>query len=264
MSRMNVPTDFSKTQATNYEPVPADNHVGILIGITDLGTHMESYKGAPPKPKRKIRLQWELPDVTRADGSTATISAKYTYSMHENASFRQVLDKWLGAGWPEQHKGQSWEFLLEMPAMVQVEQVKEEGDSDRVFSVVAGVSKVPARLANDLPKATRDSFFLDLDDKHLPEKLSLKDAEYIRESSEYKAGGFKDEAPRPGQGGYGQGGNAPRQQAQPAGPAMGKAAPPADDDMSDVPFADPDPVRFLPPLMAREEIMRRFESTDPC
>jgi hypothetical protein len=231
MPRMSVPTDFSQTQATNYEPVPADNHVGILIGITDLGTHLESYKGGPPKPKRKIRLQWELPDVTRADGSTATISAKYTYSMHENASFRQLLDNWLGAGWPDQYKGQSWEFLLEMPAMVNVEQIAEGEGSDRVFSVVKGVSKVPARMAKDLPKATRDSFFLDLDGKHLPEKLSLKDAEYIRDSPEYKAGGFRDEAPRPGQGS-----NAPRQQAQPAGPAMGKAAPPAGAEEDDIPF----------------------------
>jgi hypothetical protein len=259
MSRMTIPTDFSKQSSANFVPIPADNHLGVLIGITDLGTHMESFQGGTPAAKRKVRLQFELPNVKRPDGSTATISKEYTYSFHEKANFRKLLDTWLGADWTGKHKGENLGFLLNMPAMVQVEQVPARENPEEKISLIQSIGKVPSFAPKVEP--TRDTFFLDLDDRHLPATLSLKDAEKIRQSHEYKAGGFRDEARRPGQT-YGNGSG--QTATATAGPAMGKAAPPVDDDMSDVPFADPDPVRFLPPSMAREERMRRFESTDIC
>lgn len=230
MSRMAVPTDFSRPQGQSFL-VPADNHLGILIGITDLGTHMESYQGGPEKPVRKIRLQWELPTVKKADGSTATISKQFNYSLSDKAHFRKLLDTWLGKDWTEKHKGESWEFLLGIAGMVQVEHIPSTREPGRTMAIVQSVGKVPS-WANP-PEPTRDTFFLDLDGKHLPAHLSYWDAEKIRESKEYRAGGFKDEAPReaPGQGGNGSGGQAPQQ----PGPAMGQTSAPADD-MEDVPF----------------------------
>jgi hypothetical protein len=200
---LTIPQSFENAGSVQYEPIPEDNHIGILVGITDLGTHQESYQGAPPKLVRKVRFQWELPHVDRADGTKATISAKYNFSFHEKSSFRQMLDKWLGSNWHEKLKGGSLEALLGTSAMVNIVHQKFRDGSDRIYSSVSAVTKVPKGMP--VPDATKDTFYLDLDTKELPAKLSLRDAEMIRMSREYVAGGFKDDAPKPGQNGNGHG-----------------------------------------------------------
>jgi hypothetical protein len=225
-----VPTEFPKAGA-KYEPIPPDNHLGILIGWIDLGTHMESYQGGPLKANRKVKLQWELPGVSRSDGSTAVISAKYNFSLHEKASFRKVLDAWMGADWPTRFKGQSFEFLLLQPALVLVEQNKDKDDPTRVFSFVKQVGRVPKGMP--VPEPTKSTFWLDLDAKLLPEKLSFYDAQAIRESNEFKAGGFRDDAPKPdGRNGNGNGANGHGPHALPPPTTM----PHPDDDDNAPPF----------------------------
>lgn len=203
-----VPTDFSQTN-TSFEPIPADNHVGICIGVIDLGTHQESYQGKPPKAVRKVKLQFELPNVDRTDGKKAIISATYNYFMNDKATFRKLLDGWLGNDWTERSKGKSWDFLIGTPAMVNVESGPSKRDATRVVTWVESVSKYPKGLP--APAMTRERFYLDLTEKSLPETLSPWDAETVRKSAEYLAGGFSDRAPRPGDAG-------------PRGPAANTAA----------------------------------------
>lgn len=228
---LTIPQAFP-TNTGNYEPVPEDNHVGILIGVTDLGTHQESYQGQAPKTVRKIRLQWELPHVKRTDGSTATISAQYNLSFHEKSSFRQMLDKWLGANWHAGLKGKGLEELIGLPGMVNVEVKPDRNDpsGQKTFSVITAVTKLPKGMTP--PVATKDTFYLDLDDKHLPPKLSMRDAEKIRASAEYQAGGFDDQAPRPNT--YGGGANNGPHRA-PDNPIRG-GTPPAQAHGSDIPW----------------------------
>jgi hypothetical protein len=231
---LTIPKTFP-TSGGNYEPVPADNHIGVLIGVTDLGTHQESYQGQPPKAVRKVRLQWELPQVLRTDGTTATISAVYNLSFHEKSSFRQMLDKWLGANWHAELKGGSLGALLDRPGMVNVEIKPDRNDpsGQRTFSIVTAVTKLPKGMAK--PEVTRDTFYLDLDNKSLPAKLSFRDAEKIRASAEYQAGGFVDEAPQPNaQGGYPSGNSNSREAHGIPAPAVSYAPPKSDD--SDIPF----------------------------
>ena len=190
-----VPTDFSNTTGGNFEPIPRDNHIGVCIGVIDLGTHQESYQGGPPKSVRKVKLQFELPGVERTDGKAAIISATYNYSMHEKATFRKTLNGWLGNDWPERFKGQSWEFLIGTPAMVNVESGPGKRDPSRTVTWIESIGKFPKGLP--APRPTRDSFWLDLSAKVLPETLSVWDATKVRDSAEYKAGGFTDNAPWP-------------------------------------------------------------------
>jgi hypothetical protein len=225
-----VPTDFSQTSSANFEPVPADNHIGICVGVLELGTHMESYQGATPKPVRKIKLQFELPGVDRSDGKTAVISATYNYSLHEKSTFRKLLDGWLGTDWPERSKGKSWDFLLTLPAMVNVESGPSKRDPGRTVSWIANVSKFPKGLP--APTVSRDTVFLDLSAKTLPETLNSYDAEKIRASQEYLAGGFDDRAPRPEKGGY--------------APANGRSTPPPAAGLGSRPPCPADVVPLLP------------------
>lgn len=218
---LTMPSPSSSTGG-NYTPIPADNHVGVCIGVIDLGTHSESYQGGPPKLNHKVKVQFELPGVERDDGTTAVISKVFNLSMHEKATFRKELEKWLGAKEVAELVGRGLDSLLERPALVNVEQVAAKEDPGRTISYIAGLSKLPKGLGNPTP--TRDTFMLDLDGKFLPPELSIRDAEMIRASREYLAGGFTDEAPRPQAGGY----QAPK--VQPVGTSKAK---PANRDMAE-------------------------------
>lgn len=184
-----------QSAGTNFEPVRSDNHIGVCIGVLDLGTHSESYQGGTPRDVHKVKIVFELPDELRSDGKTFTISKTFNLSMHEKSNFRQALESWLGKDETETIVGSSLEALLERPAMVNVEQGQDKDDPKRKYSYIDGLSKVPTRMTP--PPPTRDTFFLDLDDKRLPAVLSLYDAEKIRQSVEYRAGGFQDDAPKP-------------------------------------------------------------------
>jgi hypothetical protein len=192
---MNVPTDFSKFNGKEFTPIPADNYPGVCIGVIDLGTHMDSYQGQEPKPNRKVKIQWELPSHRKEDGKTAVMSARYNLSFYENSGLRKMLNAWLGNDWPERFKGQSLQFLIGLPAMVNVECGPSKRDPNRKTNWVGSVTRYPKGMP--APEPEKDTFWLDLDDKHLPAVLSTWDAETIRESREYKAGGFTDDAPRP-------------------------------------------------------------------
>lgn len=224
---MSLTIPQSSNQTSKYQPVPADNHVAVLIGVTDLGTHVEQYPGQPAKRVQKVRLQWELPHVKREDGTTATISAKYNFSTHEKSHFRIMLDKWLGANWYTQMVGGTLEFLLGTPAMVQVEHVPNKQQPGSTYPKVVNVAKVPKGMP--IPEVTKDDFYLDLNSKLLPDKLSKWDAELIRKSDEYLAGGFTDNAPKPDETSNGNG------KAEHLPPAQVMPNPVADDN-GDVPF----------------------------
>jgi hypothetical protein len=231
---LSIPQSFDAS-GRKFEPVPADNHVGILIGVTDLGTHVEQYPGQPAKRVKKVRLQWELPHVKRDDGSTATISAKYTFSFHEKSNFRKLLDQWLGANWHTQVKGGTLEFLLGTPAMVQVDHVPNKSQPGSTYAKVVNVAKVPRGMP--VPEPTKDHFYLDLDTKTLPEKLSRWDAEMIRESDEYLAGGFTDNAPTPDQNSNGySNGNGKAKHNDEHLPPVGVMPNPVADANDDLPF----------------------------
>lgn len=211
---LTIPT--APTNNGTFTPIPADNHVGVCIGVIDLGTHSESFQGGPPKTVRKVKIVFELPEVTKPDGQTATISKTYNLSMHEKSGFRKDMEAWIGAKALAENTGKGLDFLLERGGLVNVEEGTDKADPNRKFSFVKGISKLPKGMPE--PHPTRDTFILDLDSKFLPPELSAYDAERIRVSREYLAGGFTDEAPRPDAGkGY-----SPRPTtAAPAAPGSG-------------------------------------------
>lgn len=195
MATMTIPQSFPASGGGQYEPIPADNHIGLCVGVLDMGTHMESFKGEPPVPKEKIRLLFELPGVTRSDGQPAVIGVTHNFSLNEKANFRKMLDQWLGADWHDRLKGKTWRELCGIPAMVNVASGPSKRDPSRVVSWIEGVSRFPKGLA--VPEGKKEHLYLDLKAKLLPAELSPYDAQTIRDSLEYQRGGFEDQAPTP-------------------------------------------------------------------
>lgn len=178
--------------------IPADNHIGICCGVIDLGTHQESYQGGPKKTVHKMKIQFELPQVHRDDDKSSIISKTFNVSLFPKASLRIALDSWLGVNWPERFRGQSWDFLLGMPAMVSVSVGQSKRDPTRTATWIAGLGKVPKGLTVPGPnERCYEPFYLDLADCHLPKNLGVYDAEKIRSSKEYRSATFVDEAPKP-------------------------------------------------------------------
>ena len=46
---------------TEYETVPAGQHLAVCYRIIDAGTREEQYKDNPPKKRHSVFLYWELP-----------------------------------------------------------------------------------------------------------------------------------------------------------------------------------------------------------
>lgn len=194
MSGLQFPQTFGAGNGVQFAPIPEDQHPGVCIGVIDLGTHRESYKGGPEKSVRKIKLQFELPTVTREDGKSAVIARKLNVTFGENASLTKVLTSWLGKSWQDELKGKSFEALIGRSALINVEHSPPDANG-RVWANIAGIGKLPKGMP--APEPTRDTCFIDLSAGVLPEKLSLRDAEEIRRSAEYRAQKFDDRAPRP-------------------------------------------------------------------
>jgi len=90
-----------KPNARKFDLLPEDTHHAICVAVYDVGTHMESYENNPPKPKQKLWITWELPEVRckiQRDGQEVDMprvySQEYTNSRHVKASFMIDLVSW--------------------------------------------------------------------------------------------------------------------------------------------------------------------------
>jgi hypothetical protein len=90
---MNFPAPGAS--ATKFPIAPAGNHRAILVGIYDIGTHEVKFGTDPPKPKRQLVLTWELSDELMEDGRPFALSRTFTFSSHEKAGLRIMVENWL-------------------------------------------------------------------------------------------------------------------------------------------------------------------------
>jgi len=84
--------------------VPAGTHLGVLYSIIDLGTQITEFNGEK-KPKRRIRLTWELPKKrAEFDGRSKplVVSREMGFSMFSSASLRKVTEAIIGKSLSDQ------------------------------------------------------------------------------------------------------------------------------------------------------------------
>lgn len=126
----------------SFEPIPEGQHLGVCVGIIDLGTqHNHKFN----KYERKCLISFELPEVRieiEEDGETRDvprfISRRFTLSLGRNSHLRKFLRTWRGKDFtPEELKGFEMKTLLGVPAVVQV--MQEEGKDGKVYSNIDSV-----------------------------------------------------------------------------------------------------------------------------
>jgi hypothetical protein len=109
----------------------------VLVGLVDLGTHMRSYKGEPPKPSRQIAVIWELTEapMSGTKGRNHILSEKYTFSLNEKSGFRHMIERLSRKFKPDENI--EVDKFLGLKAILKVEHA------------VSGSGKTYARVAKD-------------------------------------------------------------------------------------------------------------------
>lgn len=73
-------------------------NLGIIYGFIDLGTHMESFKGEAPKEQRKLKIQFEHPQLKQLFYEDDTVvrssasSKDCTFSINEKSFLKLLID----------------------------------------------------------------------------------------------------------------------------------------------------------------------------
>ena len=148
-----------KNEGGAFELCPEGNHVACCYAIIDLGTHEESYEGQPPKPKRKIFIQWEVSSESRQDGTPFRIGKTYTLSSNEKSSLRKDLESWRGQKFTEEDLGNfKLQNLIEKPCMLNVVQSERDG---KTYSNIASIARMPKGMAP--PALSEPALFVSLE-----------------------------------------------------------------------------------------------------
>jgi hypothetical protein len=165
--------NFVKTQ----KAIPDEGqHLSKCFQIIDLGTHMESFKGADPKPVAKIQLGFEIPKFRGdfkymkdgqevVENKVLAVFQSYTNSLGTKANFRKMMDSWTG----QEVKKLTYESLkqfLGKPAMIQIVHARDKNDVNITYANIAnrgiGIYKRPKDVA--FTKGTENPLVcLDLD-----------------------------------------------------------------------------------------------------
>lgn len=201
----------------DFTPTPAGQHMAVLTRLIDLGTQPGS--AMYPRPKHKILLGWEIPAhriTYEKDGQThegpVLHFERMTFSMHENAVFRQRLESWRGRPFvDEDFKTFQVENLLGVGALIQIAHEHKDGKTYANLQAIM----LPPGGKETWPKPEGEIYFLSLDpaeyDPATYEKLSdglkatiaaspewqeINNPGYVRErQSENPGDGFDDEIP---------------------------------------------------------------------
>lgn len=148
-----ISTDF--VTPSNYEPkekrkdIQLLNHgsnIGILYGIIDLGSHMESFEGKSPELKRKIKILFEHPQLKQlfyiedTVQRSTTSSFESTLSMNEKSKVRKLIHAIEGRAIPDKEAyGYNLAKLLGARVNVQIEHTPAKADPTKIYEKVIGV-----------------------------------------------------------------------------------------------------------------------------
>jgi len=74
-----------------YTPAPEGLHAAVCVDVVDLGT-VDGIYG----PKEKVRLYWQIEDLSPDDNKPFLLAKQYTKSLHEKSALRKDLETWRG------------------------------------------------------------------------------------------------------------------------------------------------------------------------
>jgi len=210
----------SKTQKSEFKPVPAGTHLGRLYRIIDLGTQQGEWQGKITN-QHKVIFYFELfgedetgAPLTKDDGKPLIITKYYNFSLDERSTFRKHLQSWLKINFETFSPDEKFYLkdILGKYAMISVSQYK--GKNNEIRSGLDSLMAVPQMIMKGgLPEGVNELFMFDLEKFDSDKFNSLSEAirNMISSSPEYRKAAQ---------------GNAPQKQTNDG----------FDDDLSDVPF----------------------------
>lgn len=147
----------------DFDPAPAGTVLATCFRVVDLGTQETNFQGRTSH-KPMVMLSWELHcDEKMNDGRPFMISKRYTYSMHEKATFRHDLESWRGRAFAEADfagppNGFHVKKLLGVSCLLNV---VHSDKGDKTYANVASVSKImkgmtPPPLVNEIAYLSLD------------------------------------------------------------------------------------------------------------
>ena len=147
----------------DFDPAPAGTVMATCFRVVDLGTQETNFQGRISH-KPMLMLSWELHcDEKMNDGRPFMISKRYTYSMHEKATFRHDLESWRGRAFTEADfagppTGFHVKKLLGVPCLLNVVHTDK---GDKTYANVASISNLmkgmkPPPLANPIAYLSLD------------------------------------------------------------------------------------------------------------
>lgn len=191
---------IEESKGGDFRPTPEGVHLMVCTRVIDLGTQKTEFNGEV-KHQRKVLISWEIPgERIQVDGRDVPVlhSEKFTWSFHEKANLRKVLEAWRGkkfvdADFAGPPNGFHIKNLLGVPCNGQV--MHETGNNGRIYANLSSVMKYTAPREH-WPQAEGELIFFDLDapDRDLFSKLPKYWQGLIAESPEGRAAGL--EAPR--------------------------------------------------------------------
>lgn len=156
-----------KSKGGDFTPSPEGVHLMVCSQVIDLGTQPGSQMY--PAARRKIVIRWELPEERiEIDGKDLPIihTEKYTWSFHENANLRGVLENWRGKAFTDDDfagppNGFHVSKLIGAPMRGQI---IHEKSGDKTYANLSTAMAAGFKSKDDWPKLEADPIFFDLDD----------------------------------------------------------------------------------------------------
>lgn len=143
-----------------YELVPAGNHLGVCWQVIDLGTQTMTYN-EETKKARRILVGWELPNELMSDGRPFVVSRRYTFSVHEKATFRKHLENWRGKKFTDEDFGDDGFDVKNLIGKACFVNVVHQQANDRVYANVDSIAQLPKGMA--APELVNDPIYLSLE-----------------------------------------------------------------------------------------------------
>lgn len=205
-----------------YTPIPEGQHMGRLVSITELGTHLKTFSWKE-KEVNEIRLCFELYpqdaddefvyqsevetkdkdwNVTGIEKKPFLLFKTYTNSLSGQARLRQDLESWRGKSFTDEElKGFHVKKCLWIGALISIEQNegkdKNGKPNGKTYSNMKSISRLPKIMVQALPEMltkpyiyaigiSQSDFEDDQKEGGIFDILGERTVEKIKESKEYK------------------------------------------------------------------------------
>lgn len=125
-----------KDNPGTFELAPEGTHVARCYQVIDLGEQQTTFG-----LKRKVLINFELPNELMADGRPFSVGNRYTPSLNEKAILRQHLESWRGKAFtPDELEGFDVFKVLGHAAMVSI---VHSTAGEKTYANIKSVSALP-------------------------------------------------------------------------------------------------------------------------